>query len=170
MLRVARVTESEYEWTQHERLGRNPGVSGRGVLANPQFHVLMGHSNGHPVKWGSRAPGVFSDNTKAYVSELQEAAQPAGIKVLGVKLNDLTYAPEIAQAMLMRQQALAMVDARKTIVEGAVEIVRDAVERLARAGLELTASQQEQLVANLLVVLCSGEHAQPVLQVHAGRN
>lgn len=64
--------------------------------------------------------------TSAFIAELQEAVNPAGIQVLGVRLNDLTYAPEIAQAMLMRQQALALIDARKTIVEGAVEIVRDA--------------------------------------------
>ena len=112
-----------------------------------------------------------SDEVSAeYVAGLQEAVNPAGIKVLGVRLNDLTYAPEIAQAMLMRQQALALIDARKTIVEGAVEIVRDAVERLQAAGLELSETQREVLVTNLLVVLCSGERAQPVIQVqaHAG--
>ena len=62
----------------------------------------------------------------AYISELQEAVAPSGIRVLSVRLNDLTYAPEIAQTMLMRQQALALIDARKTIVEGGVQIVRDA--------------------------------------------
>jgi len=105
----------------------------------------------------------------AYMSELQNAVNPAGIKVLGVRLNDLTYAPEIAQAMLMRQQALALIDARKTIVEGGVEIVKDAVERLQAAGLELASAQREVLVSNLLVVLCSGERAQPVIQVQASQ-
>ncbi len=105
--------------------------------------------------------------TAAYVSELQEASEPAGIRILGVRLNDLTYAPEIAQAMLMRQQALALIDARKTIVEGGVEIVRDAVTRLKSAGHELGEVQREVLISNLLVVLCSGEHAQPVIQVQA---
>ncbi|MBI5757174.1 MAG: SPFH domain-containing protein [Planctomycetales bacterium] len=105
--------------------------------------------------------------TKAYMSELQSAVDPSGIKVLSVRLNDLTYAPEIAQAMLMRQQALALIDARKTIVEGAVAIVHDAVERLRNAGLEISLAQREVLISNLLVVLCSGEHAQPVLQVQA---
>jgi regulator of protease activity HflC (stomatin/prohibitin superfamily) len=106
--------------------------------------------------------------TKAFIAELQEAVNAAGIRVLGVRLNDLTYAPEIAQAMLMRQQALALIDARKTIVEGAVEIVRDAVQRLQAAGLEVREDQRDALVSNLLVVLCSGERAQPVLQVQAG--
>jgi regulator of protease activity HflC (stomatin/prohibitin superfamily) len=106
--------------------------------------------------------------TNAFISELQEAVQPAGITVLGVRLNDLTYAPEIAQSMLMRQQALALIDARKTIVEGAVEIVQDAISRLNQAGLEVKETQRDELVSNLLVVLCSGERPQPVLQVQAG--
>ena len=67
----------------------------------------------------------------------------------------------------MRQQALALIDARKTIVEGAVEIVRDAVNRLNDAGLEVAESERDELVSNLLVVLCSGERAQPVLQVQS---
>jgi regulator of protease activity HflC (stomatin/prohibitin superfamily) len=106
--------------------------------------------------------------TNEFIKELQEAVDPAGIQVLVVRLNDLTYAPEIAQAMLMRQQAMALIDARKTIVEGAVEIVKDAVDRLRGSGLELDAHDRDQLVSNLLVVLCSGERAQPVLQVQAG--
>lgn len=105
--------------------------------------------------------------TQAYLDELQRAVMPAGIQVLAVRLNDLTYAPEIAQAMLMRQQAMALIDARKTIVEGAVLIVGDAIERLHAAGLEVRPEQRDALVSNLLVVLCSGERAQPVLQVQA---
>ena len=94
---------------------------------------------------------------------LDVAVSPAGIRVLGVRLNDLTYAPEIAQAMLMRQQALALMDARKTIVEGAVALVKDAVERLHAAGLEVSPGQKQALISNLLIVLCSGERAQPVM-------
>ena len=70
--------------------------------------------------------------------------------------------------MLMRQQAMALIDARKTIVEGAVEIVRDAVDRLQKAGLELDPASRDELVSNLLVVICSGERTQPVLQVQSG--
>ncbi len=105
--------------------------------------------------------------TKAFIRELQEAVDPAGIEVLMVRLNDLTYAPEIAQAMLMRQQALALIDARKTIVDGAVLIVRDAVTQLNGAGFDLDAADRDQLISNLLVVLCSGERAQPVLAVQS---
>lgn len=106
--------------------------------------------------------------SQAFVDELQDAVNPAGIRVLMVRLNDLTYAPEIAQSMLMRQQAMALIDARKTIVEGAVEIVKDAVTRLRDSGFELSDSDRDQLISNLLVVLCSGERAQPVLAVQAG--
>lgn len=106
--------------------------------------------------------------TDAYLRELQKAVDAAGIRVVNVQLNDLTYAPEIAQAMLMRQQAMALIDARKTIVEGAVAIVGDAVDRLKEAGLDVSPQQREALIANLLVVLCSGDRAQPVLQVQSG--
>lgn len=107
--------------------------------------------------------------SEAFVAELQEAVNPAGIRVLSVRLNDLTYAPEIAQAMLMRQQALALIDARKTIVDGAVEIVRDAVDKLAQAELEMSDQERETLISNLLVVICSGERTQPVMQIQANR-
>ena len=108
--------------------------------------------------------------TEAFVRELQEAVNPSGIRVLSVRLNDLTYAPEIAQAMLMRQQAMALIDARKTIVEGAVEIVRDAVDRLAAADLQMSDQQRESLISNLLIVICSGERAQPVMQIQSSRS
>jgi regulator of protease activity HflC (stomatin/prohibitin superfamily) len=104
---------------------------------------------------------------QTYIKELQKAVESAGIGVLDVRLNDLTYAPEIAQAMLMRQQALALIEARKTIVDGAVAIVCDALNKLQAAGIQMTDSQKEVLISNLLVVLCSGERAQPVMQVQA---
>ena len=114
---------------------------------------------------------VESDEvTQSFVKELQEAVNAAGIRVLCVRLNDLTYAPEIAQAMLMRQQALALIDARKTIVEGAVEIVRDAVSQLAAAELHMSDSERETLVSNLLLVICGGERPQPVMQIQSNRN
>ena len=105
--------------------------------------------------------------TLEFITDLQDDVKPAGIRVMILRLNDLTYAPVIAQAMLMRQQALALIDARKTIVEGAVEIVRDAIDRLNKAGLEVSDSERDELVSNLLVVLCSGERPQPVLQVQS---
>jgi len=104
------------------------------------------------------------------VSELQGSVNLAGIIVQSVKFNDLAYAPEIAQAMLMRQQAQAFIEARKTIVDGAVSLVKDACDQLDGDGIKLSTPSKEQLVTNLLVVLCSGESAQPVVQVQAHAN
>lgn len=104
------------------------------------------------------------------VAELQIAVELSGIVVQSVKFNDLAYAPEIAQAMLMRQQAQAFIDARKTIVDGAVALVNDACTQLDEDGIKLSIPAQEQLVTNLLVVLCSGESTQPVVQVQAHSN
>lgn len=104
------------------------------------------------------------------VFDLQEAVDLAGVVVRSVKFNDLAYAPEIAQAMLMRQQAQAFIEARKTIVDGAVSLVKDACDQLEGDGINLSTPSKEQLVTNLLVVLCSGESAQPVVQVQAHSN
>jgi len=102
--------------------------------------------------------------------ELQKVVKVAGVKVISVKLNDLTYAPEIAQAMLIRQQAIALIDARKAIVEGAVEMVRDAAEQLEACGFRLPSSEQNRLVANLMVVLCSSQDTQPVVPISPARD
>jgi len=102
--------------------------------------------------------------------ELQKVVKVAGVKVISVKLNDLTYAPEIAQAMLIRQQAIALIDARKVIVEGAVDMVKDATERLESYGFRLPTSEQNRLVANLMVVLCSSQDTQPVIPISPARD
>lgn len=144
----------------------------KGFIEDQAGAVIKRVSSTFPYESADKSePCLKNENeivTAAYMKELQKAVEPAGIKVLGVRLNDLTYAPEIAQAMLMRQQALALIDARKTIVEGAVAIVKDAVDRLSAADLDMTQNQKESLISNLLVVICSGERAQPVLQVQAG--
>lgn len=103
--------------------------------------------------------------TMALIKELQRSVDAAGITVLSVRFNDLCYAPEIAQAMLMRQQAMAFIEARRLIVEGAVELANDAITKLEAKGIQLSEGRQEELISNLLVVLCSGESAKPVLKV-----
>ena len=88
----------------------------------------------------------------------REAA--AGIEVVSVRLNHLTCAPEIALAMLMRQQALALIDARKTTEDtedGAVLMVRGAVTKVEIDGYELSRTNAEELVTNLLIVLCTAD-------------
>lgn len=104
------------------------------------------------------------------IEELQHAVEPSGIHILSVRLNDLAYAPEIAQSMLIRQQAMAVIDARKTIVEGAVEIVRDCVERLNKGGIPLSGDKRDELVSNLLVVICSGERVTPTVALSARKD
>jgi hypothetical protein len=99
------------------------------------------------------------------VELLQTKVGPAGAEVQSFELSDLTYAPETASAMLVRQQAQALVDARKTIVEGAVEIVSDAVTLLDSRGLGIPANEQPRMISNLLTVICGESHVQPTVTV-----
>ena len=99
--------------------------------------------------------------------ELNERLAMAGIEVVEARLNYLAYAPEIAAAMLRRQQADAIISAREKIVEGAVSMVKIALERLSTEEVvELDEERKAAMVSNLLVVLCADEAAQPV--VNAG--
>lgn len=98
--------------------------------------------------------------------KLNERLAMAGIEVVEARLNYLAYAPEIAAAMLRRQQAAAVVSAREKIVEGAVSMVKLALDKLADEDIELDEEKRAAMVSNLLVVLCSDESATPV--VNAG--
>merc|ERR1711904_240687 len=90
----------------------------------------------------------------------------AGIEVSSMSLNDLSYAPEVAAAMLKRQQAKALVDARTLIVEGAVKIAQDAVTRLEEEGtVALNDDQKVKIVTNLLTVTCSDTDATPTVSL-----
>ncbi|HVY62812.1 MAG TPA: SPFH domain-containing protein [Planctomycetota bacterium] len=102
------------------------------------------------------------------VKTLQAKVSDAGCKVLSFELSDLAYAPEIAQSMLIRQQAMALVDARKTIVEGAVDIVSEAVELLEKKGLAVTGDTRSRLVTNLLTVICGEAKVQPTVSISTG--
>ena len=96
--------------------------------------------------------------------ELNERLSIAGIEVIEARLNYLAYAPEIAAAMLRRQQADAIISAREKIVEGAVSMVKIALERLSTEDVvELDEERKAAMVSNLLVVLCADEAAQPVV-------
>ena len=96
--------------------------------------------------------------------ELNDRLSIAGIEVIEARLNYLAYAPEIAAAMLRRQQADAIISAREKIVEGAVSMVKIALERLSTEDVvELDEERKAAMVSNLLVVLCADEAAQPVV-------
>jgi regulator of protease activity HflC (stomatin/prohibitin superfamily) len=96
--------------------------------------------------------------------ELQDRFEKAGLRVEDARLTHLAYAPEIAGAMLRRQQAEAVIAARKQIVHGAVSMVEMALQGLTERGVvELDAERRAAMVSNLLVVLCAETEAQPVI-------
>jgi regulator of protease activity HflC (stomatin/prohibitin superfamily) len=105
--------------------------------------------------------------TTQLTGEISERVSSAGVKIIESRLTRLSFAPEIAQAMLRRQQASAVVAARKTIVEGAVGMVEMALARIEERGIvDLDAERKAAMVSNLLVVLCSEQNTQPI--VNAG--
>lgn len=104
---------------------------------------------------------------KMLEDELSERLERAGVKVIEARISHLAYAPEIASAMLQRQQAAAVIAARKLIVEGAVGMVEMALEKLSEKNVvHLDEERKAAMVSNLLVVLCSDKSASPV--VNAG--
>lgn len=108
------------------------------------------------------SPEEVAEELKA---ELEARLQVAGVEVLEARLTHLAYAPEVAQAMLRRQQALAVVAARRLIVEAAVGMVREALEGLEEAGLSLDEERKAAMVNNLMVALVAEAQAQPVVNV-----
>jgi len=120
--------------------------------------------------YDNRGSGALSlrDNadeiTQQLSAELTIRVRPAGVHIIESRLTRLSYAPEIAQAMLRQQQASAVVGARQRIVEGAVGMVKLALERLQEEGVvELDEERKAAMVSNLLVVLCSEQATQPVV-------
>jgi regulator of protease activity HflC (stomatin/prohibitin superfamily) len=102
--------------------------------------------------------------TQRLSAEITERVRPAGVTIVESRLTRLSYAPEIAQAMLRQQQATAVVAARQRIVEGAVGMVELALERLEeREVVELDEEKKAAMVSNLLVVLCSEQATQQVV-------
>ena len=96
--------------------------------------------------------------------EIQKRVEEAGIEIVESRITYLAYAPEIAAVMLQRQQASAIIDARKMIVDGAVGMVEMALERLSENGVvELDEERKAAMVSNLMVVLCGNHDAQPVV-------
>jgi regulator of protease activity HflC (stomatin/prohibitin superfamily) len=105
--------------------------------------------------------------SKGLAEALRDRLAKAGVEVIEARISHLAYAPEIAAAMLRRQQASAVIAARKKIVEGAVGMVENALALLGEKGVvTLDEERKAQMVSNLLVVLCSDRDAQPV--VNAG--
>ena len=96
--------------------------------------------------------------------EIQSKVADAGLEIVEARITYLAYAPEIASVMLQRQQASAIIDARKMIVDGAVGMVEMALERLnEKQVVELDEERKAAMVSNLLVVLCGNRDAQPIV-------
>lgn len=108
--------------------------------------------------------GSSQEITEKLKSEIQSKVEIAGLEILEARITHLSYAPEIAAAMLQRQQASAIIDARQMIVEGAVGMVEMALSKLNENDIvKLDEERKAAMVSNLLVVLCGNKDAQPIV-------
>jgi len=117
---------------------------------------------------GKADDGSLRGSTEVVVArikeEIQSRVEEAGLEIVDARITYLAYAPEIAAVMLQRQQASAIVDARKLIVDGAVGMVEMALERLSENHIvDLDEERKAAMVSNLLVVLCGNKDAQPIV-------
>jgi regulator of protease activity HflC (stomatin/prohibitin superfamily) len=130
--------------------------------------ALRSLATGYPYDAHAEGEVALSSHTAEVSSrlrsEIQDRLEKAGVEVIETRVSHLAYAPEIAAAMLRRQQAAAVVAARQTIVEGAVGMVENALDMLAqRRVIALDEERKAAMVSNLLVVLCSEQSTQPVV-------
>lgn len=133
--------------------------------------ALRNLATGHPYDAHQDGQMSLRGNTTEVAEllkqEVQARLQKAGVEVVEARISHLAYAPEIANAMLRRQQASAVIAARTMIVEGAVSMVQMALDELSkRAVIQLDEERKATMVSNLLVVLCSEHETQPI--VNAG--
>jgi regulator of protease activity HflC (stomatin/prohibitin superfamily) len=133
--------------------------------------ALRGLANQYPYDAHEEGMKSLSVNTQEVAEklmvEIQDRLSKAGMKVLEARVSHLAYSPEIAGVMLRRQQATAVIAARSKIVEGAVGMVEQALEHLSKRQIvQLDEERKATMVSNLLVVLCSEQATQPV--VNAG--
>src|SRR6266567_1264213 len=156
-------------WQVHDTAGAVYSVDDFTQFVTIQTETAVRHiASSYP--YDNRGSGALSlrDNaeeiTQRLSAEITERVAPAGVHVIESRLTRLSYAPEIAQAMLRQQQASAVVGARQRIVEGAVGMVQLALARLQEEGIvELDEERKATMVSNLLVVLCSEQATQPVV-------
>jgi len=127
-------------------------------------HVATTHPYDDPADGGLSLRGSTDIVAGELAAEMAERVAIAGVEIVEVRISHLAYAPEIAQAMLRRQQASAVVAARSRIVDGAVGMVELALARLSERGIvDLDEERKAAMVSNLMVVLCSDQPASPVV-------
>jgi regulator of protease activity HflC (stomatin/prohibitin superfamily) len=157
--RVVDTAEALFEVDDYEQFLRVQTEAAIRTLATA--YPYDGHGDEHSLRGN---PHEVGEQLRA---EIQGRLQQAGIEVVDTRISHLAYAPEIAGAMLRRQQASAIIDARTRIVGGAVSMVQMALEQLSSQQIvELDEERKAAMVSNLLVVLCSERESQPV--VNAG--
>jgi regulator of protease activity HflC (stomatin/prohibitin superfamily) len=155
--RVVDTAEALFEVDDYENYVRVQSESA--VRAMASSYPYDSHTAGEP------ALSTHADEVAAnLMRQLSERLAKAGVEVKEARLSHLAYSPEIAQAMLQRQQAGAIIAARSRIVEGAVGMVENALEKLAEKEiLQLDDERRAAMVSNLLVVLCGERGTQPVI-------
>ena len=127
-------------------------------------HVATTHPYDDPTDAGLSLRGSTDIVAGELAAEMAERVTIAGVEIVEVRISHLAYAPEIAQAMLRRQQASAVVAARSRIVDGAVGMVELALTRLSERGvIDLDEERKAAMVSNLMVVLCGDQPAAPVV-------
>jgi regulator of protease activity HflC (stomatin/prohibitin superfamily) len=158
--RVVETAEAVFEVDDYKNFVQVQTESALRNLATS--HPYDAHQDGQLALRANAAE--ISDQLR---QEIQSRLERAGVEVIEARISHLAYAPEIASAMLQRQQASAIIAARSKIVEGAVSMVEMALEQLSkRSVVQLDEERKAAMVSNLLVVLCSDRHTQPV--VNAG--
>jgi regulator of protease activity HflC (stomatin/prohibitin superfamily) len=159
-------------WQVRDSARATYGVEDFVAFVNTQSESALRHvANSHPYDNSNLQKPSLRDHTDDVARELAEEIGdrviPAGVDILEARITRLSYAPEIAQVMLRRQQANAVVAARSRIVEGAVSMVEMALKRLADHDvIELDDERKAAMVSNLMVVLCADRDTQPI--VNAG--
>jgi regulator of protease activity HflC (stomatin/prohibitin superfamily) len=156
-------------WQVRDTARATYGVEDFVAFVDIQSETALRHvANGHPYDNADSQALSLRDHTDEVAGQLaaEIAARvvPAGVDVLEARITRLSYAPEIAQVMLQRQQAGAVIAARSRIVDGAVGMVQMALARLAEEGIvELDEERKAAMVSNLLVVLCGDRGTQPIV-------
>jgi regulator of protease activity HflC (stomatin/prohibitin superfamily) len=155
--KVVETAEAVFEVDNYENFVHVQSESALRNLATT--HAYDAHMDGEISLRGNT-----QDVADALKVEIQERLQKAGVEVIEARISHLAYAAEIASAMLQRQQASAIIAARSKIVEGAVSMVEMALAQLSiKKIVELDEERKAAMVSNLLVVLCSDRHTQPVV-------
>ncbi len=154
--RVVDTAEALFEVDDYEHFVEVQSEAALRVLASRHPY----DSEDHEVSLRGNTTAVCEQLEK----DIQERLNKAGVEIIEARISHLAYSPEIASAMLQRQQAQAVVAARTKIVEGAVGMVQMALDHLeADQIVELDGERKAAMVSNLLVVLCSDRHTQPVI-------